>query len=355
MIFRRVIILVVGVLLSACRGEKEFKIEGTVEGAKDAALVVEKADAGGRWVPIDSVRTTGNGSFSLALASPAAPEIYRLAYQGNYLYFPIDSEETVKVSTSAADFANATLTGSANAELLSRFEKALRALPANADAATLDNFKRQVYVEYIAPGKGSIVSYYVLTKTRDGKPLFDAENGSDAKYFSAVATAYQQYKPNDPRTKMLEEIALKGQRAAASAAGRQRVVHAQELTFIEVEFPDIEGNNRKLSSLLGNGKPTVLIFTLLTAEGSPEYNAEIRKIYNSGRADIYMVGLDPDRIDWREAARNLPWVNVFASEGSNSKTLLDYNVTAVPTAFIFDSKGNLVQREDNPSLIATHF
>lgn len=345
----------IAVLTLAGCGEPQFKVEGEVTGADDIPIVVEKADASGRWIAVDSTRTSSDGSFSIKVAAPGAPEIYRLDYNGNFLYFPIDSVETVKVATTKEGFATAfTLSGSANAEALNRFEKRLNTLQANADASALDAFKRAVYADIIAPAQGSIVSYYVLTKTRDGKPLYDPDSPADAKYFAAVATAYKQFKPNDPRTKLLEEIALRAQRASASAKGKKTVMKANERKFFEIEFSDIDGNKRRLSDQLGKGKPTVLIFTLLTAEGSPMYNAEIRKIHNSGRAEIYMVGLDPDRVDWSEAARNLPWTNVFAPQGDNAQTLIDYNVSAVPTAFIFDSTGELIQREDNPTRIASH-
>ena len=59
----------------------------------------------------------------------------------------------------------------------------------------------------------------------------------------------------------------------------------------------------------------------MTSEHSPAYNAALKKLYDAGRADIYMVSLDSDRYAWREAARNLPWTNVFDPQGMGGATL----------------------------------
>ncbi len=50
-------------------------------------------------------------------------------------------------------------------------------------------------MDYIRDGQGSIVSYYVLTKTHGGKALFDPEDPSDTKYYAAVATQFQEFRP----------------------------------------------------------------------------------------------------------------------------------------------------------------
>lgn len=350
-IFAAVALALAAVVLADC-GEKKFKVEGDIAGADDASVVVEKADASGKWVAIDSTRTSGSGKFSISIAAPAAPEIYRLDFGGSYIYFPVDSVETVSVKSSARAFAtDFSLSGSKNAEAMARFDKGVNALPQNADAATLDAFKRQVFNDIIRPMSSSVVSYYVLTKTRDGRPLFDPKNPEDAKYYGAVATAYEQYKPDDPRTAMLKEITLGAMRNAASAKGKKTVLRAQEVKFFDAAFPDAAGNVRKLSDVVGKGRPVLLVFTVMGDQNSPAYNAEIRKIHDAGRADIYMIGLDPDIYVWRRAVANLPWTNVYATEADAGEILRNYNVTTLPVAFVIDAAGNLTQRADDPAQI----
>lgn len=346
--------LAAGLLIMAAGcGEKKFKVEGTLEGVSDTKIALEKSDGAGSWLLIDSLDVNGTGAFSASEAAPGAPDIYRLVYQDKYIYFPVDSVETVTITSRGKEFGRShTLSGSASAQAMSRFDSLVNLLPAGADAARLDAFKRQVYSEILAPAQGNVVSYYALTKTIDGRPIYDANNADDVKYFAAVATAFEQYKPGDPRTKLLTEIAKKAMSNARAAAGKKRVVEAPELVNFEIERPGVDGNNVSLRSKLGKGKPVVLVFTALTLPEAPKYNAEVKKIYDSGRADIFMVSLDADRYAWRDAARNLPWTNVYDDRGESSQALKDYNVSTIPTAFIFDASGALIDRVADPTKIA---
>lgn len=328
-------------------GEKKFKIDGDIKGADQQSLVIEKASPSGQWIAVDSTRTNASGEFSVSVIAPIAPEIYRIKNGDNYFYFPIDSVENITIHANANGY---TLEGSKNAEALSKFENMLAAVPENADKATLDKFKKQVFAEFIAPGKGSVVSYYVLTKTRNGVPLYNPIEHLDAKYYAAVATAFEQYNPNDPRTAMLKEITLQAMRQNPQFQTSQRVVHAQEIDFFDVSLPGVDGENKTLSQYVGKGKPVVLVFTVLTAQFAPEYNTALKTI--ADRATIFMVGYDADRYDWRRAAQNLPWINVFDEDGKHSQILVKYNVTTVPVAFIFNAAGELVDRADKPTEIS---
>lgn len=195
-------------LLSGC-GEPSFKIKGEIYGAEDKSLVLEKSDFYGRWVAIDSTRVSSNGNFSISRPAPAAPEIFRLALGDRYIYLPIDSVETVTVTSSLKDYGSQyTLTGSANAEAMAAFEKDLMALPSDISADSLNSFKRSVFSKYMRDAQGSIVSYYVLTKIIGDKPLFDPQRGDDYKYFAAVATGFKELRPNDPRTRLLEKTSM---------------------------------------------------------------------------------------------------------------------------------------------------
>lgn len=339
--------LLIIVTLASC-GEKKFKIDGDVQGADGQSLVIEKATSSGSWLAMDSTRTDGSGRFSLSVPAPGAPEIFRLRSGDRYFYFPVDSTENI---TLHADGRGYTLDGSANARSLSSFETQLAALPATADEAALAAFKKKVFAEIIAPGHGNIVSYYVLTKTRDGKPLYDPKNPDDMKYFAAVATAYEQYRPDDPRAAMLKNIALEAQRNAAKAKGKKTVLKAQQIEFFDITLPDVDGRDRSLSEVVGKGKPAILVFTSMTAKFAPDYNVRLQAL--ADRANIYMVSYDADRYDWRRAAQNLPWVNVFDENGPQSEILGKYNVTQIPVAFVFNAAGELTDRVADPAQLAS--
>lgn len=333
-----------GMLVTSC-GEAEFKIKGEIYGADDTSVVLEKSDFHGRWIAIDSTRTSSNGSFTIKRPAPAAPEVFRLSIGDKFLYVPIDSTETVTVTSSLDKFGTEfSLTGSQKAETLEKFEKDVMDLPANISADSLNAFKKQVYAKYLMNAQGSVVSYYILTKYVGNKPLYDPQNDDDVKYFAAVATGFKQLRPDDPRTALLEQTSKDALKRKGAASGIRYEIQAEEMTVIDIELPDENGKNQRLSDVVKNGKPTVVIFSVLTHPDSPALNIELSKFYNSRNVNFYQVSLDPDQYAWREAAKNLPWITVFDPDGEYSKAAARYNVGTLPTYFIYSAAGELSDR-----------
>lgn len=332
--------------LTACT-DPSFKIKGEIEGADGGSVILEKADHAGYWIPIDSARLSGSGSFSISSPAPDAPQIYRLDYNGEYVYFPVDSIETITLKAPAERFAtDFSLEGSDNATALAKFEKELIAFtPYFSNPDSLNNFKRRVYTAYLQDAKGSVVSYYALTKTIGNRALFGDEG--DDRYFAAVATSFRQYRPNDPRTVLLEETATRLRRDRNARAGRKTVVEANEINIIEIALTDEDGRPTPLSKAVG-GKPTLLMFCQLTDPATPALNAALRSKTQNGAFKVYQVGLDGSRLDWRNSAKNLPWTTVYGGSPEDVATLAQsYQLAQLPAFFIIDAAGNLTDRAYN--------
>lgn len=337
--------LLLAAATSSC-GEPKFKIKGEIEGADNVSVVLEKSDFHGRWVPIDSTRTSSSGSFVISRAAPAGPEIFRLDIDGRYVYIPIDSIETVTVTSPLAKFGTEfSLKGTPNAESLERFEKEVRALPDNVSQDSLASFKKSVYTKYMQNAQGSIVAYYALTKIVGDKPLFDPET-SDYKYFAAVATGFKEKRPADPHTFLLEQTSLNALKKRNKEKGNRREIAAEELAMIDIRLPDENGKEVSLSEVMKNGKKTVLIFSVLTHPDSPALNVDLSNLYKSlgENVNFYQVSLDPDQYAWRDAAKNLPWVTVFDPAGNYSENIRNYNVGELPAYFIYSASGELSDR-----------
>lgn len=281
----------------------------------------------------------------MSFPSPASPDIFRLAFEGKYVYLPIDSTETITVRTTISDFGREfTLEGSANAELMEKFEKDIMNLPAGVSPDSLGDFKRKVYSEYMKDSQGSILSYYILTKTIDGKPLYNPGNSTDMKYFGAVATGFKTVRPDDPHTRLLEETTLNALKQRNNESGRYIQIEADEISIVDMEFPDEKGKTVKLSDIAGKGKPVVVIFSIMGHPDSPGINYELAQIYNRHNVEYYNVFLDDDQISWHNGAVNLPWITVYGPAGKSSEALLKYNVDVLPTFFVYDGAGNLLGR-----------
>ena len=335
----------ISILASSCANH-EFKVKGEIYGAEDKTLILERPGFQGQWLTLDSTHINKNGGFSMTFPAPHSPEIYRLVLNGKYIYFPVDSTETITVNSSLDKFGNDfSLAGSHNAERMEAFEKELQNVNSqNPDS--LEGFKRKIYSNYMRDSQGSILSFYILTKTIDGKALYNPANPSDRKYFAAVATGFKTLRPDDPHTALLEQTALQALKEKNREAGKVHSIEATEITLIDIDQQNENGDNVKLSDIAGKGKPVVVIFSLLNHQDSPELNMQLAKIYKArnGNVEFYNVSLDDDQYAWRDAARNLPWITVYSPGQNSSEDAVHYNVFQVPSFFIYNGDGELVSR-----------
>lgn len=339
-------------LLGSCDSD-QYEISGVVAGAPEGSFIaLEQPDANGGWLTLDSVEIESSGKFSFSHPAPPAPEVVRLRYKGDYIYVPVDSTEHINVNSKARNFAREfNLSGSANAVRLEKFEKQVigfafgpyASIPDSADA-----FKRRVYNEFIKDANASVVSYYVLTKTIGGQPLYNPAD--DYKYFAAVATAFKQYRPDDPRTPLLEKVSVEGLRKHNSDQGKQKVIHAQETAIVDIVLPDATHQPVALSSVVGGGRKTVVYFPDPASDQASMDNIKLRSLREQGGVEIYEVSLDPDQYRWQQVTANLPWINVWGGDPTSvAKVTTDYNITTLPLFFIYDGTGQLVDRAESIS------
>ncbi len=331
--------------LSSC-GEKKFKISGSVEDAPEESFIaLEMSDANGRWMTLDSVKINSSGEFSFSRPAVSAPEIIRLRFRDDYIYLPVDSIEHLTVKASAKNFSYGfTVEGSENAHNMAIFDKRLAdAAPSFSNPDSLNAFKRRIYSDYLKDAEGSVFSYYVLTKIIDGKPLYDSLE--DYPYFAAVATAFRQYRPEDPRPTLLEAVSLEGLRRRNATLGKANVYQAPETAIIDITLPTTDGTDISLSDIVGKGKKTILYFSGAHSEDTARLNIALRSLREKYGIEIFHVSFDPDSHAWRTSSLNLPWVSVWGGNPTAAERILaDYNITALPVFFIYDAQGQLTNR-----------
>ena len=96
----------------------------------------------------------------------------------------------------------------------------------------------------------------------------------------------------------------------------------------------------------------LLNFTAYAAEESPAFNVALNKVYekyhNQG-FEIFQVSLDENEYAWKQTAKNLPWITVLNSVADGTQILSQYNVSSLPTVFLFNRNGELVERVNDIS------
>lgn len=327
--------------LTTCNSEKKWEIKGHINNSSDSKMLVQ-ASENGYWYTLDTINIKADGSFEYKHAPAGYPDIYRLTLDGKSIYFPIDSIETVIVESDAKTFdSDYKLSGSSDAEMLMAVDNLIKSNAATGNAKSDSLLKRELGGMIISDPSG-IVAYYIINKQLNGKSLFDPRNKSDNRIIGAVANAFNEKRPNDPRTGYLAGIYLSNR---SNGAPSDTIV-ANTMSYFDLELSDNKGVEHKLSDIVNGNKVVILNFTSYLAEGSTALNvllADTYKKYHNQGLEIYQVSMDNDEFQWKQSAKNLPWVTVYNPPTQGFTLINKYNILGLPTTYIFVN-GELVDR-----------
>lgn len=339
----------VAAVVTSCSSNDKWHVKATVKGADGKTALLEVSD-NGRWHIIDSAKIDNSGSIEFGVKRSAYPDIYRLTVDSRSVYFPIDSTETVTVSADYADMdRKSSISGSSSAETMQKINTSIAEALEGSSAKEVVNdaaLKRRL-AELVQHDWSGISAYYLINKTIGSEHLYNPAIGFDRGIISAVANAYINAKPDDPRTKLLENLAISNRRAYTPGTP----INALEIYFPEIALKDFNQTEQSLSELWGKSKVLVLNFTAYTADESPAFQLALGEIYKKHKdkgLNIYQVGCDPEEYRWRMAAENIPWTAVYCSS-RDAEQLLRYNVTSLPTTFVIDGSGEHIERVEDIS------
>ena len=341
--------------LGSCSHSAQWEAKGTVAGGEGREMLLQ-ASTNGRWYTIDTVEIDKNGKFSVTQSPAGYPDIYRLSLDGKNLYFPVDSIETVVITADVDGFDTGyTLSGTPSAENLMKANAELNAVirAQGVEKALKDTELKKKLNDIILSNPSDIVSYYIISRNVQGSPLYDPTDRDDVKLIGAVANAFNDYRTRDPRTSYLKSLFLSNRVRNVAPTD---TIHAEEVSYFDIKLYDENGNIRSLKELTEKGKVVLLNFTVYNAENSPAFNRQLNELYqryHDAGLEIYQVSIDSDEFRWKQSARNLPWITVYNSPVDGRQNLLNFNVTAIPTSFVIDRNGDLVERIDDESQLAS--
>ena len=355
--------------LSACNNSSDFTVKGVVAGADGQLMYLENVGIS-NVVTLDSIKLAPDGKFKFTEKRPEYPDFYRLRLNNQLINFAVDSTETISFVADAGTFATSySVEGSENSKAIKAIT--LAQLDANQAISRLrkeyedkmisdttyrmkvlaaaDAYK-EVARKYIYSAPMSTAAYFALFQQIDGLLFFDLYDRKDVKAYGAVATSYNHTYPESPRSKHLYNLTLQSMKVLrAQRPVDYSNVETKEISFLDIELPDVRGEVVKLSTV-APGKVVLINFTAYQTEWSPALNMALGELYTKYHdqgLEIYQVSLDSDSHFWRNGASNLPWVTVHDPQSVYSQVAGLYNVKQLPALFILDRKGNLVKRVED--------
>ena len=371
-IIKYLITCLICLIISGCRKSETFTVSGVVAGGAGQTLYLENTGLT-TVTTLDSVKIKPDGKFSFRQPRPEYPDFYRLKLNNQTIHFSVDSTETVTFTADVNNFAFAyTVEGSENSKAFK--EITLAQLDADQELRRLrDSFGmnlitdsayqagvikaveayKEVALKFIYGAPLSTAAYFALFQQFGGALFFDIFDSADSKAFAAVATSYKTFQPTNPRSKQLENLALQSIKAVRDRQKKLILPNAVEVSYIDIELPNINDKNIKLSEI-APGKAVLVVFTVFQQDWAPTFHNDLNMIYRRFKDkgfEVYHVSLDSDAHFWKNAAYNLPWVTVRDPQSIYSSTASIYNVRQLPALFLIDSKGNLMKRFDSLNAI----
>ena len=362
-------------LFSACNNSSDFTVKGVVAGADGQLMYLENVGIS-NVVTLDSIKLAPGGKFKFTEKRPEYPDFYRLRLNNQLINFAVDSTETISFVADAGTFATSySVEGSENSKAIKAIT--LAQLDANQAISRLrkeyedkmisdttyrtkvlaaaDAYK-EVARKYIYSAPMSTAAYFALFQQIGGWLCFDLYDRKDVKAYGAVATSYDHAYPESPRSKHLYNLTLQSMKVLrAQRPVDYSNVETKEISFLDIELPDVRGEVVKLSTV-APGKVVLINFTAYQTEWSPALNMALGELYTKYHdqgLEIYQVSLDSDFHFWRNGASNLPWVTVRDPQSVYSQVAGLYNVKQLPALFILDRKGNLVKRVEDVKKLET--
>lgn len=362
-------------VLHACEKKQHgdfFTVEGNITGAEGMTLYMEN----GARQKLDSTVLNSAGQFRFTSPKPANTDFYQLRLERQIIHFVADSTENISINGDAINLVdNYTITGSAEnmkikelSQLQQSTLKEYRRYQTdhNNKAISDDDYAlhvtvligdyktraRQYMTDFASPS-----TYFALFQQVDNLFIFDPYDKEDLKLFGAVANNH----PDSIRREQVKNIYLNGLTVLRGEQEREfDLTETSGSEMFDISLPTVGGKKVSLSDI-GKGKLTLIDFTVYAAPESPGHNIMLAEVYNKYKNkgfEIYQVSLDHDEHLWLNASDNLPWIKVRDPESIYSQNLVKYNVTGLPTGYLRDKDGEIVERvedyNDLDALIRKH-
>ena len=332
-------------LIASCAQKARIDVE--IADATSSDVVVKLLDVNAFQV-LDTVALDQAGKFSYKVDIKKGNPEFIYLFHNDVKIASLILEAGDKVQIHADTLGNYAVSGSVESEKLAQVERDYASALSRMMKAATSTEMAQEYVsyyracvKYIMENSRSLSSVPVLYQTMgENLPVFGQM--TDGIHFRNTADSLELVYPDSKYVKALRQEA---DRRMGYLELQNRIETATQISFPEIELPDLQAVKRKLSEV---DSKVVMIHFWTAAEASQKmFNLDVLKpvyeeFHNKG-FEIYQVSLDVDKGLWARVVKEqaLPWINVCDSRGSASPYVGAYNLPAVPATFIL-ANGELV-------------
>ena len=344
-------------LLVACAPKSN--ISGSMTDAEGKTIYLEHTGLTATTL-LDSAKLDAKGGFKFEIETPRYPDFYRIRLNNQFVVVALDSvTKRVGIVASAKDLNNATIEGSeASLEIQrlrnSNFELQRAAMEGDtAKVAQMLTAHKRLGQEIVLANPRSAAAYYAINQTINGAYYMTPYSKEDLPFWNAVATAWDLHYAEYDRAKELKQSVLLaiGQQKASQISAENIIENVTEEGFIDIILPNRIGETTKLSSLVGS---IILVdFSAYAMEQASAHTLFLRELYATYHElglEIYQISFDADKLLWLEQTRNIPWVCVRDEASIQSKYLITYNISELPTFFLMDKEGNILGRYNHENV-----
>jgi len=336
------------ILAAACG--KNTQIEGTLHETPDSQVIVKLLDVN-RFQVLDTLKTDAKGHFTYSMDLKEAQPEFVYLYYGDRQIASLLLQKGDKVKVETDTLGVYTVEGSEESLKLQKVEQEYNAFIGDVNRILARDFTPEgpLSRRYVAYYRDRVAYVLGNSKSLTVVPvLFQQVNPTflvfsqptDGIMMQAICDSLKTVYPESRYVHALEKEA---QRRLSAMEMNNRLKNADEVGYIDINLPGIDGQNIKLSEKLG--KVTMLYFWQATTEQKMFNLDALVPIYeqfaNKG-FEVYAVSLDSDKAAWASAIRNqkLPWVNVCDTRGAQSPYVGAYGIGSLPMVwFIVD--GNI--------------
>lgn len=350
-------------VLAACGSDEKVadkaNIAGVVAGAQ-SEVVIGMLDMN-QMLILDTLQTGPDGSFNYELEVKKGNPEFVYVYSDGRKVTSLLLDAGDKVSFTVDADGNSVIEGSEESVKLMQVEKehvemsaVFAELSASLESASESQYSaiaRKMTEEYRKYNRSSVK--YVMENSHsltvipvmyrrlgDNLPLFNEV--TDALLFKSIADSLATVYPE---SKYVKSLSAEADFRFHQLELQRRVNEAEVVGYLDIELPGLDGQMKKLSDV--DAKVVLLYFWTASSAGQNNFNVDVLKKmydkYHSKGFDIYQVSLDVDKVMWATTlmGQDLPWTNVCDSRGVASPYVTQYNLQAVPAAFVI-SNGELV-------------